>query len=251
MRAFRWNSREYGAPSAAWPALSRCGRQLGRHFGWGEGDAAQAAPAPLGRGHGGAPRHRRGPGTCPARGPPGNQLSNYIERGGASRRRAEPHGRIQRRPAWVGAFPTACSAHPAPRSARVGRTPPGQEFPGCCLDKPTSRYLTSRRRFSGICRFPLGFLSHVSRRERVPPSSDAECSRCSAGGVLSSSIFFCAVCSRMRRARASSRCIPSRIEARDLGRVARRTGCSLMCGEGAMAMAMNRTVAPKVRTDVA
>lgn len=145
MRAFRWNSREYGAPSAAWPALSRCGRQLGRHFGWGEGDAAQAAPAPLGRGHGGAPRHRRGPGTCPARGPPGNQLSNYIERGGASRRRAEPHGRIGRRPAWVGAFPTACSAHPAPRSARVGRTPPGQEFPGCCLDKPTWRYLTSRR----------------------------------------------------------------------------------------------------------
>lgn len=34
-----------------------------------------------------------------------------------------------------------------------------QGFPGCQLDNPTWRYLTSRRRVSCICRFPLGFLS--------------------------------------------------------------------------------------------
>jgi hypothetical protein len=50
---------------------------------------------------------------------------------------------------------------PAQRSEHAEHVCPvaRQGFPGCQLDKPTWRYLTSRRRVSCICRFPLGFLS--------------------------------------------------------------------------------------------
>jgi hypothetical protein len=70
-------------------------------------------------------------------------------------------------------FPTVDAVLPAQRSEHAERRCPvaQQGFPGCQLDKPTWRYLTSRRRFSCICRFPLGFLSHVSGRERVPSRS--------------------------------------------------------------------------------
>ena len=70
-------------------------------------------------------------------------------------------------------FPAVDAVLPAQRSGHVERRCPvaQQGFPRCQLDKPTWRYLTSRRRVSCICRFPLGFLSHVSGRERAPSRS--------------------------------------------------------------------------------
>jgi len=44
---------------------------------------------------------------------------------------------------------------------------------GCQLDNPTWRYLTSRLRFSCICRFPLGFQSHLEGRRKL--RSRAQC----------------------------------------------------------------------------
>lgn len=143
-------------------------------------------------------------------------------------------------------FPTAHHGRCQPRGRWLLVGPRrGAEFPGCQLDNPTWGYLTSRRRVSCICRFPLGFLSHVSMRE-VPPG--AERFQCFARGVLSSSISFFATWSRMRRARGSSRCFDRTPELASFGVVSRGHG---EMGREAMVMAMGRTVAPKVRTDVA
>jgi hypothetical protein len=87
----------------------------------------------------------------------------------------------------VGVFPTDQHGLASPKvgvsRGLLGAPQPRRGFPGCCLDKPTWRYLTSPRRFSCICRFPLGFLSHVSRRERLsdlwgprPREAGAACS---------------------------------------------------------------------------
>jgi len=55
-----------------------------------------------------------------------------------------------------------------------------RQFPGCCLDKPTWRYLTSVRRFSCICRFPLGFLSRLGVFESSTTSARSAWRCCDA-----------------------------------------------------------------------
>ena len=86
--------------------------------------------------------------------------------------------RVPRAHQRVGAFPTEEEAVVASREVGgVRASPDAAGFPGCQLDKPTWRYLTSRRRFSCICRFPLGFLSHVSGRERPPSETAPRCPR--------------------------------------------------------------------------
>jgi len=62
---------------------------------------------------------------------------------------------------------------------------------GCQLDNPTWRYLTSRLRFSCICRFPLGFQSHLEGRRTL--RSRAQC-----GGFVSRMLP--GACAQVRRA---------------------------------------------------
>jgi hypothetical protein len=84
---------------------------------------------------------------------------------------------------WVRLFPTVDAVLPAQRSEYVEpRCPVAQQgFPGCQLDKPTWRYLTSRRRFSCICRFPLGFLSMFFHWRGRPNPRAAGASGCRRG----------------------------------------------------------------------
>jgi hypothetical protein len=213
---------------------------------------------------GGAPRHGSGvwraalePGLgCPGCGASGASPQRVRRRVAAigpqpAVRRAATRRRAGRR------FPHNLPRRSSPEVGERWSGAAGKEFPGCQLDKPTSRYLTSRRRVSCICRFPLGFLSHVSRRERVPPGSDAEHSRRRAGGLRSASAPFDVACSTMLRAHARGRCgaffIGSSVsDRRAFAFVApRRAVRSVICGREAMVVAMGRTVAPKVRTDVA
>jgi hypothetical protein len=85
-----------------------------------------------------------------------------TERGGGARR--------------VGSFPTRSGVAAARRtglpSASGVRSRPTRHA-GCQLDNPTWRYLTSRLRFSCICRFPLGFQSHLKGRRTL--RSRAQC----------------------------------------------------------------------------
>jgi hypothetical protein len=90
---------------------------------------------------------------------------------------------------WVRLFPTVDAVLPAQRSEHVEpRCPVAQQgFPGCQLDKPTWRYLTSRRRVSCICRFPLGFLSMFFHRRGRPNPRAAGSSGCRRGLFTSTS----------------------------------------------------------------
>jgi len=111
----------------------------------------------------------------------GGCASGAAAAGVLARRRARPSHGFEPKPPVVD-FPTAHHGRCQPRGRWLLVGPRGgTEFPGCQLDNPTWGYLTSRRRVSCICRFPLGFLSHVSVR-RVPPG--AERFQCFAGGVL-------------------------------------------------------------------
>lgn len=74
-----------------------------------------------------------------------------------SRPRSQPRGR------WIGS-----------EGAVVGSSRSAKSIPGCRLDKPTWRYLTSRWRFRSICRFPLGFHSHLEGC-RMPRSKERRC----------------------------------------------------------------------------
>jgi hypothetical protein len=74
-----------------------------------------------------------------------------------SRSRPQPWGR------WIGSEGFVVGSSRSPNS-----------IPGCRLDKPTWRYLTSRWRFRSICRFPLGFHSHLEGC-RMPRSKERRC----------------------------------------------------------------------------
>ena len=117
-----------------------------------------------------ATTHRSRPRSClertrPERGmpaggcPPGRQRAAYPVPGGSC-------GGAQR----VGSFPTH-SVPPwrgaAARSVPEHRSGETTRLAGCQLDNPTWRYLTSRLRFSCICRFPLGFQSHFEGRRTL------------------------------------------------------------------------------------
>ena len=67
-----------------------------------------------------------------------------------SRPRPQPRGR------WIGS-----------ERFVVGSSRNAKSIPGCRLDKPTWRYLTSRRRLRSICRFPLGFQTHLEGRRKL------------------------------------------------------------------------------------
>jgi hypothetical protein len=133
----------------------------------------------------------------------------HLARRAVTRVRAAPSGlwlRARRGCARrAGPARTACTPRSQrathQRSPNVGRCAAGREFPytpgaaaarrsraptsasslraratrhaGCQLDNPTWRYLTSRLRFSCICRFPLGFQSHLKGRRTL--RSRAQC----------------------------------------------------------------------------
>ncbi len=103
----------------------------------------------------------------------------------------------------VGRFPTRALPALPGASPKVGALASAlgayasRQFPGCCLDKPTWRYLTSTRRFGCICRFPLGFLCCLVRapqpvRDRVSGSSIAAPRRERFGAVRTHMLRSCA-----------------------------------------------------------